>query len=177
MARDIIGSIEGEYRRYETLGAAAIAQCPEEHLGTASGNANSLGTLAWHVSGNLKSRFTDFLSADGEKPWRERESEFAPRVGISRADLEAKWADGWGVLWATLASLTDADLMSEVTIRGVGLTVHAALHRSLAHAASHVGQMQYIAKAYAGDDWQWLSIPPGASDSYNTNPTMEKPPG
>jgi hypothetical protein len=175
LSRDFIASIEGEYRRYEMLGTAATAQCPDEYLCAAAGDGNSLATLIWHVSGNLKSRFTDFMASDGEKEWRNRDDEFAARQ-VEHSEAEAKWAEGWSVLWDALSGLTDNDLTRQITIRGQGLVVHEALHRSLAHTASHVGQMQYIAKAYAGDAWASLSIPPGQSAAYNMNPTREKIP-
>jgi hypothetical protein len=122
----------------------------------------------------LESRFTDFLTSDGEKPWRGREEEFAERR-VTRDEMLAKWEGGWSVLLDTLAALTDKDLSREVTIRQVPLKVHEALHRSLAHAASHVGQMVLIGKTLKGGGWHYLSIPPGQSDAYNQNPTLEKP--
>lgn len=171
----LIKSIESEYRRYKGLGDAALEQVPEELLSQPGpGNGNSLAILCWHVSGNFKSRFTDFLDSDGEKPWRQRDEEFAER-SVSRAELVKKWDEGWNVLFATLASLTDQDLSRTVKIRGQGLLVHEALHRSLAHASYHVGQIVYIAHAFRGKDWRYLSIPPGESAAYNTNPDRDKP--
>jgi Protein of unknown function (DUF1572) len=172
--RDIIGSIELEYQRYKTLGEGALKQLREEELGAHEApHGNSAATLVWHVSGNLQSRFTDFLTSDGEKPWRKREEEFAERH-VSREELMAKWEKGWSVLLQTIASLGDDDLKSTVEIRGQPLTVHAALHRSLAHTAYHVGQLVYLAKNRRGDEWQYMTIPPGGSAAYNRNPTLEK---
>jgi hypothetical protein len=128
----------------------------------------------WHLAGNLKSRFTDFLTTDGEKPWRNREEEFAPRT-VSPDEALAKWADGWDVLFRALEGLDDADLGRTVTIRGVGLTVLDALLRSVTHASYHVGQIVFEARALRGPDWQWLTIPPGGSAGYNQNPRHEKP--
>jgi len=170
----LIRSIEAEYRRYKALADAALEQVPDDRLsepGFAGGN--SLAVIAWHVSGNLQSRFTDFLTTDGEKPWRQREEEFAAR-SVSRADLLAKWKTGWDVLFATLGGLTDADLTGSVTIRGQMLAVHEALHRSLAHASYHVGQLVYLARAIVGAGWKYLSIPPGGSAAYNADPRFEK---
>ena len=130
----------------------------------------------WHIAGNLASRFTDFLTSDGEKPWRDRESEFARRT-VTRDELGAKWEAGWSALLGALAGLDDAHLPATVTIRGVGLSVLEALHRSLSHTAYHVGQIVFLAKALRGGDWKWLTIPPGGSADYNTNPAHEKPPG
>src|SRR5690606_20767644 len=120
-----------------------------------------------------ESRFTDFMNSDGEKPWRDRESEFASR-SVSLAEVQEKWDRGWGVLLSELETLTDADLTKTVTIRGVPLRVDEALLRSLAHASYHVGQIVYVAKVLKGGDWKYLSIPPGGSAEYNANPTSEK---
>lgn len=173
MSRAVLTSIDQEYRRYKGLGDGAIEQIPEAALGKASGIGNSLATVVWHVSGNLKSRFTDFLTTDGEKAWRQREEEFAPR-DVPRAEVRKTWDEGWAVLLETLASLTDDDLLREVTIRERALPVHEALHRSLAHTAYHVGQMVHIAKVHAGEAWEYLSIAPGGTAAYNANPDREQ---
>lgn len=166
-------SVVAEYRRYKALAEAAFDQVPEPALSQPGpSGGNSLATICWHVSGNLQSRFTDFLTSDGEKPWRQREEEFAARQ-VSRAELMAKWNRGWDVLLATLVALTDADLSKTITIRGQALIVHEALHRSLAHTCYHVGQIVYVAHAIRGREWHYLSIPPGQSDAYNANPTDE----
>src|SRR5688500_13239407 len=131
----IIESIRGEYLRYKKLGEAAIAQVSDAQLSAAaSAQSNSIATICWHVSGNLKSRFSDFLVADGEKPWRNREEEFEPRA-VGRAELLAKWEEGWAVLLDALSGLSDDALSREVTIRGQGVSVVEALHRSLAHTS------------------------------------------
>ena len=168
--RQVISSMESEYRRYKLLAEAAIQQVTDAQLSeSGDGAVNSITTLVWHVSGNLKSRFTDFLTTDGEKPWRDRDSEFLPRR-VTRAELLAKWEEGWHVLLAALHSLQDGDLTRSVTIRGSALTVPEALHRSLAHTSYHVGQIVLMAKAVRGADWQYLSIPPGQSAEYNEKP-------
>ena len=122
--------------------------------------------MCWHVSGNLRSRFTDFLTTDGEKPWRKRDEEFDQRT-VTRRELLAKWAIGWDVLFTTLATLTDDDLMKTVTIRGQSHAVHEALNRSLTHTSYHVGQIVYLAHAYAGDGWRYLTIAPGQSTAFD----------
>lgn len=171
---NIVESIRAEYARYKALSDAAIAQLGDDDLcAQAPNGGNSIATLCWHISGNLQSRFTDFLASDGEKPWREREEEFQART-VSRAELLSKWAQGWGVLFGTLASLTDEHLPLTVTIRGQPLKVHEALHRSLAHVSYHVGQIVYIAKWIRGKDWTYLSIPPGGSSAYNQAPKFER---
>lgn len=172
--RKMIESIEGEYRRYKALGEGAIQQMTEEQLSQSIGG-NSVATIVWHISGNLASRFTDFLHSDGEKPWREREEEFRARTA-SRAQLVEKWEKGWTVLFQSLSKLSDDHLEASVKIRGVPLAVREALHRSLAHTSYHVGQIVFLAKALRGADWRYLSIPPGGSAAYNENPSSEKPP-
>ena len=171
----IMESVTAEYRRYKALADAALAQVPDEALcAPGPGGGNSLAVICWHVSGNLTSRFTDFLTSDGEKPWRERDEEFAMR-SVTRDVLTAKWEQGWYVLLGTLRMLRDADLATTVHIRGQPLSVHEALHRSLAHVSYHVGQLVYVAHAIQGGDWRYLSIPPGGTAAYNANPSHDKP--
>jgi hypothetical protein len=175
MSRKLIESITGEYSRYKALGEGAFAQVRDEEFSRELGdNANSIAIIVWHLGGNLKSRFTDFRTTDGEKPWRNREEEFAQRR-VSRDELVAKWEDGWRVLFSALAELADADLSQTVTIRKQSLTIDQALLRSLAHASYHVGQIVHIAKTLRGADWRSLSIPRGGSDAYNRNPVRETP--
>ena len=165
--KNIIDSIRGEYLRYKALAEAAIDQLDESDLSTDGANGgNSIAVICWHVAGNLQSRFTDFLTSDGEKPWREREEEFRRR-SVTRAELREKWELGWSALIGALDELTDADLNRTVTIREKPLRVDEALHRSLAHLSYHVGQIVYLAKSLRGKDWKYLSIPPGQSDTYN----------
>ena len=176
MSRPILASIEAEYRRYRRLSEDALRQLEDDELFTAPvEGANSVAVLLAHLSGNLVSRFTDFLTSDGEKPWRHREEEFASRR-VERAELMARWERGWGTLFTTLAELSDEDLGREVRIRGQALTVIEALQRSLAHLAYHVGQIVLVARAIRGPSWSFLSVPPGQSESYNRRPTLERPP-
>ena len=175
--RDVISSIEGEWRRYKALGEGALRQLRDEELGKSGpGEGNSVATIVWHIAGNLKSRFTDFLGSDGEKPWRNRDSEFQARRNVTRAELMEQWDGGWSTLFAALKSLTDEELSGIVTIRGEKFRVHEALHRLLAHTSYHVGQIVYLAKSFRGSEWKSLSIPHGKSDEYNRNPTGQKPP-
>jgi len=134
---------------------------------------NSIAILVWHISGNLKSRFTDFITTDGEKPWRARDEEFVAR-SVTRAQLLEKWNEGWSAVLDAIGKLTDADLSRQVTIRGTAMSVADALHRSLSHTSYHVGQIVYVAKASRGDDWTFMSIPPGKSADYNQHPDQEK---
>ncbi len=153
-----------------------MEQLSEEQLSQGSAVGNSIATIVWHISGNLESRFTDFLGSDGEKPWRDRDREFLKRT-VSRAELREKWDRGWSVLMGTLADLDDGVLQREVTIRGVPLSVLEALQRSLTHVSYHVGQIVFLAKELRGGRWNYLTIPPGGTAAYNKNPTNEKPPG
>lgn len=139
-----------------------------------SADSNSIPVIVWHIAGNLKSRFTDFQTSDGEKPWRHREEEFQPR-SVSREELLKKWESGWQALFTALAALDDGTLHETITIRGESLALHEALHRSLAHTSYHVGQIVYIAKSIRGDRWQSLSIPKGQSEQYNRNPQQQTP--
>lgn len=170
----VVSSVQAEYQRYKALADGAMAQLGEADLSMAGPASNSIAVICWHVSGNLQSRFTDFLSSDGEKPWRQREEEFQART-VTREELAEKWAKGWGVLFDTLAVLSDAHLDRTVTIRQQPMTVIEALHRSLAHTSYHVGQIVYLAKALRAGEWKYLSIPPGGSAAYNAAPAMERP--
>jgi uncharacterized damage-inducible protein DinB len=169
----IVDSVRAEYLRYKALAEKAIAQLSDDDLtAPAADGDNSIPMICWHISGNLQSRFTDFLTSDGEKPWRHREEEFQPRT-VTRAELLAKWKRGWDALLNALTGLSDADLERTVTIRSQPLQVSEALHRSLAHVAYHVGQIVYIAKSRRGSNWTSLSIPRGQSDAYNQGANME----
>ncbi len=161
--RTFMESIEAEYRRYRATAEAAMDQLSDDDLlAVPAGTALSVATVAWHVGGNLRSRFTDFLTTDGEKPWRDRESEFLARTP-TRTELLEFWNEGWDILLNSLDELADRNLADTVTIRNEQLSVIQALHRSLAHTAYHVGQIVYRAKELRGDDWAYLSIPPGGS--------------
>jgi hypothetical protein len=145
----------------------AIAQVSDADLfATLDKESNSIAVVMQHMGGNLRSRFTDFLTADGEKPDRDRDGEFLTIVGESRADVEARWNAGWLTLQRTLDALGPDDLLRTVTIRGEPLLVVQALGRSLAHMAQHAGQVVLLAKHRAGERWQTLSIPKGQSEAY-----------
>lgn len=163
-----------EYERYKSLLESAVEQVSEEDMFKQVGErGNSIAVILKHLSGNLLSRFTDFLTTDGEKEWRERESEF--QVGkTTTAELMKTWERAWNVLQDSVFSLGPEDMEKVVTIRGVQFTVEEALARSLAHFSYHVGQIIYLAKYFAGEEWKYLSIAPGKSAEYNANPTKEK---
>ena len=171
----ILSSIAAEFRRYKALGDSAIAQLDDRELTIPAPNGgNSIATLVWHIGGNLRSRFTDFLTTDGEKPWRRRDEEFEQRT-VTRAELLEKWNGGWNALFGALEGLTDDRVGDVVTIRGQSFEVHDALHRSLGHICYHVGQMVLLAKSIRGESWKCLSIPLGKSEEYNRNPTNQDP--
>lgn len=173
--RGLVASVEAEFRRYRALADAAMDQVADSRLSAAGPHGgSSIAVIAWHVGGNLTSRFTDFLDTDGEKSWRDRDDEFAARTP-TRAELAAQWNRGWSALFDTLTTLADDDLSRSVTIRRQPLRVHEALHRALAHISYHVGQIVYVAKAQCGDAWTYLSIPPGGSAAYNRGPTFDRP--
>ena len=171
----VVESIRDEFLRFKALGEAAIGQLSDAELGRANSSSdNSIAIICWHLSGNLRSRFTDFLTSDGEKPWRHRDEEFVARA-VGRTELLEKWEHGWSVLLSTLNELTDEQLGLTITIRGQAMLVHEALHRSLGHIAYHVGQIVFIAKSVRGSSWRTLSIPLGQSETYNKSPRNERP--
>lgn len=172
----ILSSISGEFLRYKALGDAALAQLRDEELGAgdAIDGLNSAAVLVWHIGGNLRSRFTDFLTSDGEKPWRKRDEEFTART-VTRQDVMDKWNSGWDALFTALEPLTDDHLQQTVTIRGQSFAVHDALHRSLAHICYHVGQLVFLAKQFRRQEWKNLSIPLGKSEEANRNPGHQDP--
>ncbi len=165
-----------EYERYRAIGDKAMAQVSEDALNRVlAPDGNSIAMIVRHVGGNLTSRFTDFLTSDGEKTWRDRDDEFADG-SFSRRDVDEAWERGWTTVEQALHQLTDADLARTVTIRNQEMTAHAALCRSVAHTSMHVGQIILLARILATDEWKWISIPKGQSQQYNQNPQLEKRP-
>ncbi len=165
-----------EYQRYRLIGRKALDQTSDAALNHVIGDENnSIAMIVRHISGNLISRFTDFLTSDGEKPWRDRDTEFESRA-YDRQEISEMWDKGWGVLETQLSALSDDDLGRTVHIRGQAWTVHAALSRSLAHVSYHVGQIVMIARMLAEGEWDWISVPKGKSKEYNLNPTKERGP-
>ena len=149
------------------LADRAIAQVPDARLQVAlDENTNSIAVIMKHVAGNLISRWTDFLTTDGEKPWRNRDGEFDDSFG-SRAEVIEYWERGWNCLGATLQNLQPEDLYRTVTIRGEPHSVPLALERSLGHTCYHVGQIVLIARIHAGNNWETLTIPRGGSQDFN----------
>ncbi len=152
------------YRNYKALAERALGQVPDAHLHTElDPNSNSVAVIMKHVAGNLRSRFTDFLTADGEKPDRNRDGEFEMPERASREELLRGWEAGWSAVLGAIDALRAEDLERTVRIRNEPFAVVEALHRSVTHTAYHVGQIVYLARHFAGQDWQSLSIPRGQS--------------
>jgi hypothetical protein len=163
-----LADVRRTFKNYKALGDAALAQTPDEHLTTElDPNSNSIAVVAKHVGGNLRSRFQDFLTTDGEKPDRNRDTEFEAAGRVTRADVVGWWEAGWSRLTAALDALTPSDLTRTVEIRREQFLVLEALNRSAAHTAYHVGQMVYLARHFAGERWQTLSIPKGQSAQFS----------
>ncbi len=167
-------SIVQEYRRYRTLLERAINQISDKDFFRSIGESdNSVAIILNHIASNFLSRFTDFLTTDGEKDWRNRDAEFKP-LKLSKKELLKKWEKAWAVLENNVFGLSSKDLRRFVFIRGVKFTVKEALLRSLSHFSYHVGQIVFLAKHFSGASWNYLTIPPGQSQQYNQNPTREK---
>ena len=149
-----------QFQKLKKLAEAAIAQVrDDELLVTLDEESNSLAIIMKHVSGNLRSRFTDFLTSDGEKPDRNRDGEFVIAGTPSRAAIMADWEAGWTRLFETLDALTDEDVLLEVTVRGEPASVIQALDRQMTHHAYHVGQIVFLANHLRSANWNNLSLP------------------
>ncbi|MDI3269764.1 MAG: DUF1572 family protein [Bacillota bacterium] len=152
-------TVEKQFRAMKDLAERALAQVQEEDLfWRPHEESNSISVLMKHLSGNLRSRWTDFLSSDGEKPWRRRDEEFQEET-LSREELFSRWEEAWQVLFATLSGLKAEDLLRTVTIRGEAQKALEAIQQQVYHTAYHVGQLVYLAKARAGHGWQTLTVP------------------
>lgn len=162
----ILSDIVYEFRRHKAMADRAMAEIDDEAFFRRGGEAvNPIALIVKHMGGNLVSRWTDFLTTDGEKPSRDRDGEFVVDDRDSRASLLARWEAGWGALFAALDGLTEADLSETVTIAGEPHTAQQAILRALTHAAYHTGQIVYLARL-ARPDAPWQTIPPGASQSH-----------
>jgi hypothetical protein len=155
------------FRSNKGLADRAVAQLSDDRLHVAlDENTNSIAVIMKHVAGNLLSRWTDFLTSDGEKPWRDRDDEFVDSF-TSRDELIAHWESGWQRLFDSLSALRADDMGKTMTIRGEPHTVPLAIQRSLAHCGYHVGQIVLIARILAGERWDTLTIPRGDSAGFN----------
>lgn len=162
-------SIKKQFLYYKTLGEKAFAQLEPEQLFVAvNEDTNSIATIVKHISGNMLSRWTDFLTTDGEKEWRNRDSEFEESMN-SKEEMLAVWEKGWNCFFDALNSLEPNQLDTIIYIRNEGHTVIEALNRQLAHYPYHIGQIVFYAKMLKKTEWNSLSIPKNKSNSYNSN--------
>jgi hypothetical protein len=160
-----------EFKPMKALADGAMAQVtPEQFFAVPAEGDNSLAIIVKHVGGNLLSRWTDFLTSDGEKPGRNRDLEFELVAGDTQQTLLRQWELGWLALFGALEPLADADLTRTIVIRGEPHSVLQAINRQLTHYSYHVGQIVYVAKHYAGSSWRSLSIPRGQSAQFNAKP-------
>ncbi|MCA9302498.1 MAG: DUF1572 family protein [Phycisphaerales bacterium] len=169
---DMISVWKQVFERQKAFGEHAFDQLDDEQFfAVLSPGLNSCAVIANHLAGNMLSRWTDFLTTDGEKPSRDRDHEFDPPTehsGGERARIMERWNAGWGRLFDALDGLTRADLSKIVTIRSVPHPVHAAVARQLDHYSFHIGQINIIARQLVGTDrWVWFTLPPGATKAFN----------
>ncbi len=164
---DFLSSTKKQFEYYKQLGEKTFAQIPDEKfVWKCSEESNSIATIVKHLHGNMMSRWTDFLTSDGEKEWRKRDAEFDNDI-TTKEDVLAIWNEGWKCLFNAIDPLTEADLNKEIYIRNMGHSVTEAINRQLAHYPYHIGQIVFIAKMIANENWEPLSIPKGNSKAYN----------
>ena len=168
MSLQYLESVTKQFEYYKMLGEKTFNQVPDEKLfWQYNDNSNSIATIVKHLSGNMLSRWTDFLWTDGEKEWRNRDAEFENDI-VTKDELLDKWNEGWKVFFDTIKSLSAEDLDKIIYIRNQGHTVLEAINRQLAHYPYHIGQIVFIGKMSA-EKWDTLSIPKGSSKQYNTD--------
>jgi len=161
-----------QLRKLKAQADKAISQTSDEHsVATLAPEANSIALIMKHMAGNMRSRWTDFLTTDGEKPDRDRDREFETSGADTRASVTALWEDGWSRLFSAITPLSPADLSKMVQVRREAHTVLEAINRQMTHYAAHIGQIVLLAKHYAGADWQTLSIPRGKSKEFDVSKT------
>lgn len=164
---DYLNSVRKQFEYYKQLGDKTFAQLKDEHLFWAfNEDSNSIAVIVKHLSGNMLSRWTDFLTTDGEKEWRNRDSEFEDSI-TTRKDLVDQWNEGWKCFLDVLNALKTEDLDKIIYIRNQGHSVMEAINRQLAHYPYHVGQIVFIGKMLAENGWNSLSIPKGKSQDFN----------
>ena len=167
MKTDYLNSVTKQFEYYKLLGDKTIAQLPDDKLTWQfNQESNSIATIIKHISGNMLSRWTDFLTSDGEKEWRNRDAEFENDV-LTKDAIVKLWEEGWKCFLDTLKSLKEDDLEKIIYIRNQGHTVLEAINRQLAHYSYHVGQIVFIGKMILNEKWQSLSIPRGNSNAFN----------
>jgi hypothetical protein len=178
LAAHYLDEAHRQMRGHKRLAEGAMAQLKDDELFiTLDPEANSIAVIVKHMAGSMRSRFTDFLASDGEKPERHRDQEFELNPATTtRADLTKWWEDGWGRVFAAIEALKPDDVMRKVTIRGEPHTVLQAINRQIAHYAQHTGQIVFMAKHIRGGKWKTLSIPRGKSEDFKTVAPKLKPP-
>jgi uncharacterized damage-inducible protein DinB len=163
-----LGEATQQFRHLKEMADGAIAQVPaEDFFRTSDAESNSVALIVKHIAGNLRSRWTDFLTSDGEKPNRHRDQEFEATGHDSHAALLEQWEAGWSLVFETMGSLVPADLKKTVLIREGPHSVLKAIQRQLTHNAYHVGQIVFLAKQLRSADWKTLSIPRGKTEQFN----------
>ena len=167
LASSYLEEIKRQFRGHQRMGERALAQLEEkDFFVTLDPQSNSVAALVKHIAGNARSRFTDFLTSDGEKPDRFRDQEFEVSEKTTREEVMRWWEQAWFHVFSALDSLKPDDVLRTVTIRQEPHTVMQALNRSLAHYAQHIGQIVFLAKHLRSGQWQTLSIPRGKSEEY-----------
>jgi hypothetical protein len=165
-----MAAILNAFEANKRLADRAVEQVRDEKLHVAlDENTNSIAVIMKHVAGNLTSRWTDFLTTDGEKPDRKRDTEFENIAGDSPLRVKMLWDDGWRRTLSAISALSEGDLMRTVTIRGEPHTAMEAINRQVSYYAMHVGQIVFMAKHLAGDRWKSLSIPKGQSETFDVS--------
>jgi hypothetical protein len=171
VSQHYLADVIQQFEKVKALGDRAIAQVSDDELFRAADEeSNSIAVVMRHIGGNLRSRFTDFLTTDGEKPSRHRDGEFDIPGEATRSSVLADWDSGFDRLQNTLRALTPADMARDVYIRGERMSVIQALNRAMTHIASHVGQIVWMAKHFRASTWKTLSIPRGQSEQFGTTP-------
>jgi hypothetical protein len=174
-ATHYLDEVRRQFRGHKRLAEGAMAQLKDEELFTAiDSESNSIAILVKHLSGNMRSRFTDFLTTDGEKPDRNRDQEFEVTAATTRADVMRWWEEGWARLFAAIEALKPEDVMRTVTVRGEPHTVMQAINRQIAHYAQHTGQIVFLAKHLRSGEWKTLSIPRGRSKEFTARKDAQK---
>lgn len=169
MKSSYLQSIIKQFQYYQLLGTKTFDQLTDEQLyWQYNENSNSIATIVKHLWGNMLSRWTDFLTTDGEKDWRNRDGEFENDLK-SRKDPLNYWEEGWACVYKALNELEEGDLEKIIYIRNQGHTVTEAINRQLAHYCYHVGQLVYVGKMLTNNEWKSLSIPKGNSSLYNSD--------
>jgi len=167
-----------QLRGHKRMGEGAMSQLTDaDFFVTLDPESNSVAVLVKHLAGNMRSRFTDFLASDGEKPNRFRDREFELSPATTRAEVMAWWEEGWTCVFNVVDSLNPEDVMRSVTIRGEPHTVLQAINRQIAHYAQHIGQIVFLAKHLRSGEWKTLSIPRGKSEEYNARAPKTYKPG